>query len=158
MLQVMVTAPAELIHRLLPDMTARGYGRIVNGASLAALVPAPAGHTLYAAAKSFLVKFSESLASEVAPHGVHVTALCPGFTLSEFHDVTGTRARVSQLPSWLWMDARSVAEAGYQAVMTGRAVFVTGRVNRGIAVCSRVVPQSVLVAIGRRVGRTYRKS
>jgi short-subunit dehydrogenase len=158
MLQVMMIAPAELIHRLLPEMTARGYGRIINVASLAALVPAPAGHTLYAATKSFLVKFSESLAGEVAPRGVHVTALCPGFTLSEFHDVTGTRAKVSQLPSWLWMDAHSVAEAGYQAVMTGDAVCVTGRVNRGIAACARVIPQSLLAAIGRRVGRSYRKS
>ena len=158
MLQVMVTAPAELVHRLVPGMTKRRYGRIINVASLAALVPAPAGHTLYAAAKAFLVKFSESLAGEVAPDGVHVTALCPGFTFSEFHDVTGTRAKVSQLPGWLWMDAMAVAEAGYEAVTAGRTVFVTGRVNRGIAACSRVVPQSLVVAIGRRIGRTYRKS
>jgi len=72
-------------------MIERGYGRIINVASLAGLVPAPAGHTLYGAAKAFLIKFSEALANEVRRHNVHVTALCPGFTLSEFHDVTGTR-------------------------------------------------------------------
>ena len=87
-LQVMVVAVAELTHRLLPGMLERGYGRILNVASLAGLVPAPAGHTLYAASKSFMIKFSESLAHEVGHRGVHVTALCPGFTLSEFHDVT----------------------------------------------------------------------
>src|SRR5688572_6470025 len=93
MLNVMVMAVSELTYRLLPGMIERRYGRIVNVASLAGLVPAPAGHTLYAATKSFAIKFSEALRSEERPHGVHVTAVCPGFTLSEFHDVTGTRAQ-----------------------------------------------------------------
>ena len=105
LLQVMVVALSELTHRVLPGMVDRGYGRIVNVASLAAFVPAPAGHTLYAACKAFVVKFSESLSNEVTRSGVHVTALCPGFTRSEFHDVTGTRAAVRELPSWLWMEA-----------------------------------------------------
>ena len=64
-LQIMVTAVAELTYRLLPGMMERRYGRIINVASLAGLVPSPAGHTLYAAAKAFLIKFSESLAHEV---------------------------------------------------------------------------------------------
>jgi hypothetical protein len=158
MLQVMVVAVAELTHRLLPGMVARGYGRVINVASLAALVPAPAGHTLYAATKAFLVKFSEALASEVRPAGVFVTALCPGFTMSEFHDVTGTRAKVSELPGWLWMDAPAVAAEGFSAVMAGNPIHVTGRVNRFIATMSRVVPQSLLVAVGRRTAGRYRKS
>jgi uncharacterized protein len=158
MLQVMVVAVAELTHRLLPGMVARRYGRIINVASLAALVPAPAGHTLYAATKAFLVKFSEALANEVGSSGVHVTALCPGFTLSEFHDVTGTRAQVRQLPGWLWMDSPAVAREGYAAVMAGAPVHVTGRVNRSIAALARMIPQRALVAIGRRTARHYRKN
>lgn len=157
LLQVMVVALAELTHRLLPPMIARGYGRIVNVASLAALVPAPAGHTLYAACKSFVVKFSESLAGEVRQSGVHVTALCPGFTLSEFHDVTGTRASVQQLPGWLWMDAPTVARLGFEAVMSGTPIYVTGRLNRVIAVLARLLPQRVLVALGRRTAWRYRR-
>ena len=158
MVQVMATAPAELIHRLLPGMIGRRYGRIINVASLAALAPAPAGHTLYAATKAFLVKFSESLANEVAPSGVHVTALCPGFTLSEFHDVTGTRAKVSQLPGWLWMDSPTVARLGYDAVMQGTTIYVTGKVNQTIAALARCVPQRLVVAVGRRIAGTYRKT
>ena len=119
LLQVMVVAPAELTRRLLPGMVDRGYGRIINVASLAALVPAPAGHTLYAACKALVVKFSESLSNEVARSGVRVTALCPGFTRSEFHDVTGTRATVARLPRWLWMDAAAVARQGFEASMAG---------------------------------------
>jgi short-subunit dehydrogenase len=158
LLQVMVAAPAELTHRLLPPMIERGFGRIINIASLAALVPAPAGHTLYAACKAFLVKFSESLAGEVARSGVHVTALCPGFTLSEFHDATGTRATVGQLPGWMWMDAPAVARQGFDAVMAGTPVYVTGRINRGIALAARYLPQPVLVALGRRTAWRYRKT
>ena len=158
LLQVMVVAVAELTHRLLPGMVDRGYGRIINVASLAAVVPAPAGHTLYAASKAFVVKFSESLANEVSRSGVHVTALCPGFTRSEFHDVTGTRAVVRQLPSWLWMDAAQVAREGFDAVMAETPIHVTGRVNRTIATLARYLPQPLLVALGRRAARRYRKS
>jgi len=158
MLQVMVVALAELTHRLLPGMIERGYGRILNVASLAALVPAPAGHTLYAASKALVVKFSESLAGEVRRHGVHVTALCPGFTLSEFHDVTGTRATVSQLPPWLWMGAAQVAREGFDAVMAGKPLHVPGRVNRTIAVGARHIPEWLVRAIGRRTAWRYRKS
>ena len=158
LLQVMVIGLAELTYRLLPGMVDRGYGRILNVASLAALVPAPAGHTLYAASKAFVVKFSESLAGEVRGAGVNVTALCPGFTLSEFHDVTGTRAKVSELPGWMWMDAASVAREGFEAVMAGTSIHVTGSVNRAIASLVRYLPKSLLVAIGRRTARHYRKS
>lgn len=157
-LQVMIVALAELTHRFLPGMIEREYGRVINVASLAALVPAPAGHTLYAATKAFVVKFSESLAHEVRSAGVHVTALCPGFTLSEFHDVTGTRAQASELPGWLWMDAAAVAREGFDAVMAGAPVHVTGRVNRTIALLSRHLPQSVLVAVGRRTAKRYRRT
>jgi uncharacterized protein len=157
-LQVMVVGVAELTHRLLPGMIERGYGRIINVASLAALVPAPAGHTLYAASKAFVVKFSEALANEVRGAGVHVTALCPGFTVTEFHDVTGTRASVRQLPGWLWMDAASVARQGFDAAMAGTPMHVTGTVNRTIAVLARYLPQPILGAIGRRTARHYRKS
>lgn len=157
-LQVMVVGLSELTHRLLPGMTERGYGRIINVASLAALVPAPAGHTLYAASKAFVVKFSEALAHEVRGAGVHVTALCPGFTFTEFHDVTGTRETVRQLPGWLWMDAASVARQGFDAVMAGTPICVTGTVNRAIALLARYLPQPILIAIGRRTARRYRKS
>src|ERR1700712_615357 len=108
-IQVMMTAPAELAHRVTPGMIHRGFGRIVNVASLAGLVPGAAGHTLYAATKSFLIKFSQSLHLETLGQGVHVTALSPGFTYSEFHDVNGTRAQVSAAtPKWLWTGADEV--------------------------------------------------
>jgi uncharacterized protein len=157
-IQVLVTDVAELTHRLLPAMIERGYGRIINVASLAGLVPAPAGHTLYGASKAFLIKFSEALANEVRRHNVHVTALCPGFTYSEFHDVTGTREQMKQMPRWMWLDAATVARQGFDAVMSGRAIYVNGRVNRTIAALVRLLPQRLVYAIGRSAGRSYRKA
>jgi short-subunit dehydrogenase len=158
MLNLMVMAVSELTYRLLPGMIERRYGRIINVASLAGLVPAPAGHTLYAATKAFAIKFSEALAHEGRPHGVHVTAVCPGFTLSEFHDVTGTRAQVSKLPAWMWMDASTVARQGFDAVMNGAPVYINGRANRAIAAFVRHLPQPVVMWAGRRLGRSYRKT
>jgi short-subunit dehydrogenase len=157
LLQVMVAGVAELTHRLLPPMAARGYGRILNVASLAGLVPAPAGHTLYGASKAFVIKFSEALSHEVRRDGVHVTALCPGFTRSEFHDVTGTREQMKRLPPWVWMDAATVARQGYDAVMAGTPVYINGRVNRAIAVLVRYMPQWLIISAGRRLGKAYRK-
>jgi short-subunit dehydrogenase len=154
LLKVLVTSVAELAHRFLPGMMARQYGRIVNVASLAGLLPGLPGSTLYTGAKAFVVRFSQSLANETRHQGIHVTAVCPGYTHSEFHDVMGVRAKVSRLPRLLWMDADTVARQGYDAVMSGRIVCVTGRVNRGIAGLARIVPESlVLRALAPRVPR-----
>lgn len=146
-LQVMAVAVCELTHRCLPAMEAAGYGRIINVASLAGLVPASAGHTLYGATKSFLIRFSECLAMETATKGVHVTALCPGFTYTEFHDVNGMRGRVSQLPRWLWLDADAVASQGIEAVERGRTRHVTGAANRLIAGLCKYLPDRVAHAL-----------
>jgi short-subunit dehydrogenase len=157
-LQVMVSGPVELAYRLLPGMVERGYGRIINVASLAGLVPAPAGHPLYGASKAFLIKFSEALGNEGRSHGVFVTALCPGFTLSEFHDVTGTRAQMRSLPKWMWLDAPRVAREGYDAVMAGTPVYINGGVNRAVALGVRYAPQWLVHLVGQRMAKSYRKT
>ena len=125
-LQVLVTSVSELTWRFLPGIRASRQGRILNVASFAGLSPGSRGQTLYAGAKSFLIKFSESLALENAAVGVRVCALCPGFTYSEFHDVTGTRALVSQLPKWMWLDTDVVAKLGVEGAERGRVVVVPG--------------------------------
>ena len=155
-LQVMVTAVAELTWRFLPAMEAAGHGRILNVASLAGLAPASAGHTLYGAAKSFAIRFSESLAQETRARGVHVTALCPGFTFSEFHDANGMRERVSQLPKLLWLDAPTVARMGVDAVERGDLRLVTGRANRLIAALAKYLPDPAARALVAGRSRHFR--
>jgi short-subunit dehydrogenase len=157
-LQVLLHAPTELAHRVLPGMVERRFGRIVNVASLAGLVPGSAGHTLYGAVKSYLVKFSQSLHLETLTTGVHVTALCPGFTYSEFHDVNGTRAQISSsTPDWLWLGADEVAAAGYEAVEADRAVCVPGAPNKAIAGVAKILPDDWALALMASQGPRFRK-
>ncbi|HEX2083954.1 MAG TPA: SDR family oxidoreductase [Xanthomonadaceae bacterium] len=157
-LQVMVAAVAELTHLFLPDMEARGHGRILNVASTAALVPASAGHTLYGASKAFVIAFSESLALESKPRGVHVTALCPGMTYTEFHDVNGMRERVSRLPKSLWLDADTVARLGIDALERGDLRCVPGAMNRLIVGMSKYLPDRLARAIVNRRAADYRNA
>jgi short-subunit dehydrogenase len=157
-LQVLVTAPCALAHAVLPGMLSRGHGRILNVASLAGLVPGAAGHTLYGAAKGFMVRFSQSLHQEALGSGVHVTALCPGLTWSEFHDVVGNRKDVNETtPSWMWSSAEAVAQAGYAAVEANRAVSLPGWPNKLIAGLTRLIPDGVTMALMERVGPKIRK-
>lgn len=156
-LQVMVTAPCELTHLLLPGMLERGWGRIIQIGSVAGQMPAPAGHTLYGASKAFMVRFAEALHAEHSGDGVHTTAVCPGFTYSEFHDVTGTRAQVSRMPGWMWMDAPTVARQGLDAVSRGQAVLINGRANRALVWFTRVLPQGLVRRAVSRSGRRYRR-
>ncbi len=144
LLQVMVTSVAELCHRFAPGMAARGYGRIINVASLAGHLPGAAGGTLYTASKSFVIKLSESLMLEHINDNVHVTALCPGYTYSEFHDVAGNREEVSKMPNLMWMDSKTVAHQAYDAVMAGKVVYINGRVNRLVALLARWLPQGLV--------------
>lgn len=157
-IQVMVTAVADLTYRFLPGMLGRQRGWIINVASVAGLVPPTAGHTLYGASKSLLIKFSQSLAAEVARDGVRVSALCPGFTYSEFHDVNGMRAKVSRFPSWVWLQADRVAREGYDAVMRGQVVCVNGWPYRALVQIVRYLPQWLVERVGKRAASTYRKA
>ena len=154
LIQVMVTAPAELCHFFGPCMKARGYGRIINVASVAGHLPASAGGTLYSASKAFIIKLSEALHFEYLGTNVHVSALCPGFTWSEFHDVMGNREQMNRLPKFLWLDTNRVAREGFRAVMENDPVYTNGFVYRLIAWLADVIPDRLLYRlIGRQTGR-----
>lgn len=159
LLQVMLQAPAELAHRVLPGMLARGFGRIVNVASLAGLIPGAAGHTLYGPTKAFLIRFSQGLHLETLGAGVHVTALCPGFTLTEFHDANGQRERVNAaVPGWMWMGAEEVAAAGYAAMEANRPICVPGAPNKVIAALAHAMPDDWALALAARHGARFRQA
>ena len=155
-MQVLVTAPLQLCHLLLPAMRERGYGRIVNVASLAGLVPATPGNTLYGPAKAFLMRVSQALAMENRAHGIHVCALCPGFTHSEFHDVSQARGLVSKLPGWMWSGAAEVVRQGLDAVERGRVVCVPGRANRAIKVLMDLLPDRAALGLVAHRAKDFR--
>lgn len=149
-IQLMVTAVTELCHRVLPGMKARGWGRIINLSSIAAFSP-PGASLLYTGIKSYVLDISQSLDMELKPQGIHVTALCPGFTHTEFHDAMGTRDAANKLPSILWQDPEDVVSEGWRAVMSGKPVCVPGTVNKIIAISVRPLPVTLQYFLGNRL-------
>lgn len=154
---LMVGVPCELTHALLPDMVSRGFGRVMNVASLAGHMPGSRGHTLYAASKSYLVKFSESLNMELDGSGVFVSALCPGFTYTEFHDVNGTRQALNKLPDYMMMQADRCAKLGVAALERNEAVYIPGRINNGLARLARLLPRKLTQRLMARNSDKFRK-
>lgn len=138
-IQVLITAVAQFCHLYLPGMIERGYGRIINVSSLSGILPGSAGYTLYSGAKSFVNQLSQTLFLETEGTGVNVTAICPGYTYTEFHDVIGMRESVSKLPAYMWMDADTVANQGFEAVMQGESLYVNGAANRFFALIAKLL-------------------
>ena len=154
MLQVMLAAPAELARLLLPGMVDRGFGRVLNVASVAGHLPATGGDTLYGPIKSFLIKASQGLHLEVAGTGVHVTVVNPGYTLTEFHDVNGSRAEVSKAyPPWMWMTADRVARIGHAACEANRPQVTPGPMNTVLVTLARHLPQGLALRMAANHAR-----
>jgi len=147
-IQLMMTTLTELTHRIAPGMIERRWGRIINVSSLAALSP-PGESLLYSAIKSYVLVLSQSLDMEFKPHGVHVTALCPGFTHSEFHDVMGTRETANHLPGFLWQSPDDVVSEGIAAVMKGKPICVPGKVNKCLTAIMRPMPLWMSYRMGK---------
>jgi len=127
--QLMMLAVADLCHRFIPGMVDRGYGRVINVASVAARVPRSGGCN-YGPAKAYLVALSEELNLTVAPLGVHVSAICPGFTHTEFHETAGLMEMKNNMAKWLWYDADIVVRDAIRGVEAATPVMVSGRLYR----------------------------
>ena len=106
-------------------MVPRGRGFLLNVSSVASFQPAPK-LAVYAATKAYVTILTESLHEEVRGTGVHVTALCPGLTRTEFQSVSSTDSYTTEFPSLVWMSATEVAEAGLRDVAKGNALSVPG--------------------------------
>jgi short-subunit dehydrogenase len=121
-------------------MIERGRGGVLNVASMAGFAPSP-GSATYGATKAYVAAFSESLHSEVAAKGVHVTALCPGFTRTE-----------DDVPSnLLWLRRDDVARAGLDAVSAGRALCIPGMQYKAAFPALKLVPRPLLRAAVNRM-------
>jgi len=127
--ELMLLSVAQLCHRFIPPMRERGFGRVINVSSFAGRLARPAGAN-YGPAKAYLVALSEELALVLKGSGVHVTALCPGFTHTEFHEAAGLMEMKRGLPGFLWYDAATVVREGIEAVERGKPIWISGRLYR----------------------------
>jgi short-subunit dehydrogenase len=148
MIQVNIVALTELTKRLLPAMVARKSGRILNLASTAAFFPGPL-MAVYYATKAYVLSFSEAIATELEGTGVTVTALCPGPTASGFQ-ATAHLGKSRLIVGKRLPTSRSVAEAGYEAMMAGKTVFVPGASNKLTVLAPRMMPRRLMAKIIRK--------
>ncbi|HEB91788.1 MAG TPA: SDR family oxidoreductase [Deltaproteobacteria bacterium] len=128
-LQLMMISVTHLCHHFIPPMRERGFGRVINVASFAGRLARPAG-AHYGPSKAYLIALSEELALSLAGTGVRVSALCPGFTHTDFHAKGDLAEMKKSIPAFFWYDARTVVREGLQAVEKGRPIMVSGRLYR----------------------------
>jgi short-subunit dehydrogenase len=151
MVQLNVTSLMELTRAVLPSMQARRCGYIMNIASVVAFQPCP-HFAVYGATKAFVLSMTQALQVELSGSGVSATAVCPGSTATEFHQVAGSdRSMVAKL-----MDSSlSVAQDAVKATLARRSSVVTGLMNKPMPLINRLVPRMWMAA---GVGRLFRKS
>jgi len=154
-LMTLVVNACGLAYGVIPGMIERSGGSIVNVASLAGFAPGAAGHTLYPGAKSLMIKFSQALDAEYRAKGLRVTAICPGFTLTEFAQVNGTQALMDQAPRRFFQTAEEVVAIAIAANARGKVVVVPGWHNKLAAGLLRYLPESLVGAVIRRGAAKY---
>ena len=143
-LMTLAVAPCALAHAVIPGMVERGAGRIVNVASLAGFAPGAAGHSLYPGAKSLMIKFSQALDAEYRAAGIKVTAVCPGFTKTEFAAANDTQHLMDEAPRLFFQTAEQVVEATIRANARGRVVVIPGWHNQSAAALLEYMPQGMV--------------
>jgi uncharacterized protein len=154
MIQVHVIASVQLAHAAIPGMVARKQGAIINVSSVAAFIPW--GGATYCATKAYLVAFSEALDVELRRKNVHVQALCPGFTVTEFHDSPElSLIRKFPLPNFLWLSSDFVVRESLKALKRNKVICIPGFVYQVIAFMGR---SGIISPILRSLARRIRKA
>jgi short-subunit dehydrogenase len=144
LLDVLVRTPMRLMHVALPLMKEQNKGVVINVSSVASFI---AGGT-YSASKSYLTVLSESLHTELAGTNVKISALCPGFTRTEFHQ----RGRMSMkgLPSFLWLDADELVAKAWSDTLKGKAISIPGWQYQLLVFVIKRLPRSIVRKVGMR--------
>lgn len=156
-LMTLVVNACGLAWDVAGPMAEAGSGAIINVASLAGFAPGAAGYTLYPAAKSFAIKLSQSLDAELRHKGVRVTALCPGFTKTEFSQVAGVEDLMARSPRLFWQTAEAVVEAGIRANARGKVIEVPAWWNKLAVAAMKGLPEPLVMAMVRKGAAKYRR-
>ena len=138
-INVLSTSVVSLTQLFIQNMLDNGFGRIINIASLAGFAPASNSGGMYTAVKSMVIKHSEGIHKEYRDKNIFCCAVCPGFTHTEFHDQMGDFK--SSIPSFMWMDSKTVAEQAFNETMKGKDLFINGGVNKFLAFLMWLTPK-----------------
>jgi len=145
-LHLHVEVPMRLTHAALQAMLARGHGRILNVASVAGFIP----RSTYGACKGWLVSFSRWATGRYAPRGVTVTAVCPGYTHTNFHERMGLPPGQEGIPGALWLDASDVVASSLRDAARGAAVSIPSLRYKLLVALTRFVPPALAARVGER--------
>lgn len=138
--------PLRLMHAALGGMLERGHGRIVNIASVAAFIP----RSTYAACKRWLVEISRWISGEYGPRGVSATAVCPGYTHTDFHARLGLPPGQEGIPGWMWLHAPDVVAESIRDIDRGKALSVPSLRYKAIMALLKVAPPGLAATVGKR--------
>jgi short-subunit dehydrogenase len=155
-LMTLIVSACGLAHAVIPGMSARGKGSIINVASIAGFAPGVAGHSLYPAAKSFAIKFSEALDAELRSKGIKVTALCPGSTQSEFTQANGTAKAGHGAPGFLVQSPETVVEAAIAGNAAGKILVIPGWHNQLAVFLMRRGPHALVRGLIMKGSQRFR--
>lgn len=144
-LDLHVRATMHLTHAALGVMLERGSGRIINVASVAAFMP----RGTYGAVKAWIVSFSRWAGATYAPRGVTVTAVCPGFTHTHFHERMGLPPGAEGVPGFLWLDAQDVVREGLRDAARGKVVSIPSLRYRTLIALLRVLPAPLAARLAK---------
>jgi len=150
LLNVLVRAPMRLMHVILPRMKERKSGTIINVSSVAGFI---AGGT-YSAAKSYLTVISESLHTELKGSGIFISALCPGFTRTEFHK--RGRMKMNGLPNFMWLNADRLVAQSWKDAQANKPVSIPGWQYKVLVAIISIAPRSFVRQIGMNVRKKQR--
>ena len=142
MIELNITAVVELTHRFLGPMRERKQGTIINVASTAGFQPVPYMAT-YAATKAFVLSFSEALWDENRLHGIHVMALCPGVTETNFFDAAG----IDRPPMRAVQTPEEVVETALRALPRKKSLVISGWANWFVVEAERFLPRSAVTKV-----------
>lgn len=145
-LEIHVEAPMRLMHAALPVMLERGRGRIINLSSVAGFLP----RSTYGAVKGWLISFSRWADAAYRARGVTVTAVCPGFTHTGFHERMGLSPGAEGVPDWMWLQASDVVEQGLRDAARGKPVSIPSARYKVLVALARALPASIAAKAAAR--------
>ena len=145
-LKVLVRTPMRLMHVALPAMKERNSGVVINVSSVASYIAGGA----YSASKAYLTVLSESLSTELSATNIKVSALCPGFTRTEFHQ--RGRMKMAGLPNFMWLNSDVLVAKAWKDAISGKPVSIPGWQYKTLVGIISLAPRSIV----RRLGMNLR--
>ena len=147
-IRVLGTSVISLTKIFLNDMIEKKRGKIMIVSSVAAFAPPSAIQVLYGPIKTFMNRFSDALNKNYNRYGITSTSVCPGFTHTEFHK--DMKEFKSSIPSFMWMDSRTVVEQAYEASMSGKEIIINGWGYKILVFLMKITPKWLIKGLSGR--------